>query len=479
YWCAFKDEKLIKKKPGFFDTNWLHEYKTVEKENKESFFTPDSFITYGQVGPDLFMINWPKCGNDYSIGIERVFSKDPKEKQRFYEEARTYSLWFAKYIQDTLKDTPGGEKFGLAAEVFAPGEKNANIPGFAYIPYNREVRRVEGFETLTENELLPKLKEGEMARYLPESIAIGNYANDHHYFEMAKPGSEKYFKLAPKSIKWGGRYTGTPFSIPYKVLLPVKIDGLIVAEKSWSVSHIANGSTRLQPVCMSVGQAAGSAAAIAAKKDILPFNVSVKELQATLLNDPISPPALVSLYDVKPDNTYRAAIQRLILAGVIDFPKDGNFRPKELIEKTDLEAWLSKAKLTQEDFAEVALNELTRDKAAFLIESKANTFKVLPVDEDTSQKLPAYRAQKYCAKLKKIGDGESFKAEWIKDEKGKGITRVTPFTSGPANTAGLVTLDPEVYKSFQTVLDKEAKDFCFKGIYNHSGAWVLVTEFLP
>lgn len=469
FWCAFKDENIHKKASGRSSKNWRFEYKEAEKY--QSFFTNETFLTYGQVGPDLFMMNWPKCGNDYSLGIERLFSKKPEDKQRFYKEARTYSLWFAKYIQDTL-----GERFGLADEVFTASEDNNQIPGFAYIPYNREVRRLEGLETLTENEILPKLKEGEKARYLPESIAIGNYANDHHYFEMAKPSSSKFFKLAPKSIKWGGRYTGTPFSIPYKVLLPVKVDGLIVAEKSWSVSHIANGSTRLQPVCMLVGQAAGSAASIAAKKNILPFNVSVKELQAVLLNDPVSPPTLIPLYDLKPDNPYRAAIQRLILSGVIDFPKDGNFHPKEVIQPKELDIWLLKAKLTKEDLGNIDFSSLQRDHAAFLIESKANTFSVLPINADNKQQLPDYKVQKYCAKLKKTGDGENFKAEWIKDQYGKSITRITPFASGPANTAGLVTLDPEVYKFFQEQLASEAQDFCFMGVYNPSGAWLLVTK---
>jgi hypothetical protein len=51
----------------------------------------------------------------------------------------------------------------------------------------------------------------------------------------------------------GGRWTGTPFTIPYRCLTPKSTDGLLVCEKNISVSHITNGATRLQPVVMGIG----------------------------------------------------------------------------------------------------------------------------------------------------------------------------------------------------------------------------------
>ena len=93
------------------------------------------------------------------------------------------------------------------------------------------------------------------------SIAIGTYANDHHY-----PGED--WPLAPKSVHWGGRWTGTPFCIPFNALITDAFSNLIVAEKGFSVSHIANGATRLQPLILNIGQAAGLAAAMAAQRAI-------------------------------------------------------------------------------------------------------------------------------------------------------------------------------------------------------------------
>lgn len=479
YWCAFENKKLIKNKDFFYNLlnpSWAYTYKKAEKYTR--FFTPESFITYGQVSPELFMINWPKCGNDYSLGIERAFSENAKEREEFYQEARVYSLWFAKYIQDTL-----GQRFGLAEEVFPSRKANNQIGGFAYIPYNREARRLEGFETLAENDILPKLSEEEFAVYSPESIAIGNYANDHHYYEMADPKSEKYFKLAPKSLQWGGRYTGTPFSIPYGALLPVKDNGLIVAEKSWSVSHIANGSSRLQPVCLLIGQAAGAAASLAAQKNIQPFDLNIKDLQASLLNDSKAPPTLIPFFDLQPDEPYRAAIQRLVLANIIEFPKDGHFKPHQKISQSEFETWAQKAGLTI-DKIDILFPEgkfppsLTRAEAAQFIETSTKSFSQMPSSSRSGQSIANYPAETYCANLKIGGNSKSFKLENLKTKSGQPIMRKTPFSVNKANTAGAITFDPEVYEFFLKNASKEPKPVCFRAAYNHSGAWMLVLEIL-
>jgi hypothetical protein len=287
---------------------------------------------------------------------------------------------------------------------------------------------------------------------------------------MAKPGSLKYFKLAPKSIQWGGRYTGTPFSIPYGVMLPETVDGLLVAEKSWSVSHIANGSSRLQPVCMLMGQAAGAAAALSAQKNISPFDLPVKELQATLLNDPKAPPTLIPLFDVKSNEPYRAAIQRLIIVGIIPFPKDGNFQPAQKITEEDLQKWSSKAGVQLPNN-----KEYTRAEAAQLIEAEANTLKTIPVSAQSGQSIADFPVQEYCGTLKQGGNAKSFKLEWIKTKDGKPVIRQTPFNANQANTAGAITADPEVYEYMLKNASLNPK-ICFMAAYNNSGAWMLITK---
>ena len=75
------------------------------------------------------------------------------------------------------------------------------------MPYWREGRRLMGRTTVTEGDLLP-ISTGARRGPLPidaqgrcTSIAVGTYANDHHY-----PGED--WPLAPKSVRWGGRWSG-------------------------------------------------------------------------------------------------------------------------------------------------------------------------------------------------------------------------------------------------------------------------------
>ncbi|MBV6628107.1 MAG: FAD-dependent oxidoreductase [Rivularia sp. (in: Bacteria)] len=244
----------------------------------------EKFLNYGNLGNSLFMINWPNCGNDYGEGLTRLVESE-QAKSEFLHECRNYSQNFAHFIQSSL-----GRRYGLAENVF-PQIKNSS-GAFAFHPYYRESRRLVGLTTVKEQDILPVAHKN-AAPLHPDSIAIGNYPNDHHY-----PGVK--FELQPKSIRWGGRITGTPFTIPYSCLVPANTDGLLVCEKNISVSHIANGATRLQPVVMNIAQAAGMAAAICIELNTQPRNLPVRALQLALLNDARSP--IVPLFNSLPSH---------------------------------------------------------------------------------------------------------------------------------------------------------------------------------
>ncbi|MFQ4146325.1 FAD-dependent oxidoreductase [Chlorogloeopsis sp. ULAP02] len=244
----------------------------------------ETFLNYGRLPGGLFMINWPICGNDYAEGVARLIESEMARRE-FETECFYHSQNFAFYIQSQL-----GRRFGLANDVF-PKILN-QIGAFALHPYYRESRRLVGLTTVTEQDILP-MTGARVAALKEDAIAIGNYANDHHY-----PGVK--FELQPKSIRWGGRWTGTPFTIPYGCLIPANTDGLLVCEKNISVSHIANGATRLQPVVMGIGQAAGMAAAICVELSCQPRDLPIRDLQQALLRSQRSPAAIVPLLNLSP-----------------------------------------------------------------------------------------------------------------------------------------------------------------------------------
>ncbi|MCK4306501.1 MAG: FAD-dependent oxidoreductase, partial [Candidatus Eisenbacteria sp.] len=73
------------------------------------------------------------------------------------------------------------------------------------------------------------------------------------------------------------------YQIPYRCLIPKKIDNLLVAGRCISTTREANGSTRVMPICMALGQAAGTAAALAVRHKVSPRNLDISILQKRLL----------------------------------------------------------------------------------------------------------------------------------------------------------------------------------------------------
>jgi len=281
----------------------------------------EAFLNYGRLPGDRFMINWPQQGNDYGENLDRLLASDAK-RQAFFQEARDYSQHFAHFIQQEL-----GDRYGLATDTF-PAEPNSIGGGaFALHPYFRESRRVVGVSTVREADLLP-LPNAPVAP-LPlqpdgtvEAIAIGNYPNDHHYPGHSVP-------LQSRSLHWGGRWTGVPFALPYSCLIPQNIDGLLVCEKNISVSHIANGTTRLQPTVMGIGQAAGMAAALCVEQRCQPRSLPVRMVQDALLRDAIAPAAIIpSLHNEPTSPTWRTWQEE-----ILNHPENYSTQPEAMTKK--------------------------------------------------------------------------------------------------------------------------------------------------
>jgi hypothetical protein len=81
--------------------------------------------------------------------------------------------------------------------------------------------------------------------------------------------------------------------IPYRVVVPAKVDGLLAAGRSFSSDMYANNAGNLIPHCIVIGQAAGTAAAMAIKQNISPRKVNIKELQKTLVKQGAALPGII------------------------------------------------------------------------------------------------------------------------------------------------------------------------------------------
>ena len=248
-------------------------------------FGLEKTVTYGRLPGGLVMVNWPLKGNDWHNGLGRAISADTQEREDLAHEMQRHSKDFLAALSECSGGWIGpGNAF--------PGED----PSLALMPYWRESRRLIGRTTVTERDLLP-ISTGALRGPIPidakgrcTSIAVGTYANDHHY-----PGED--WPLAPKSVRWGGRWSGTPFCIPFDALICDSVANLVMAEKGVSVSHMANGATRLQPLILNLGQVAGLAAALAVRQGCAIGDLAVDEIQSALIEEPQAPAAVLPIWD--------------------------------------------------------------------------------------------------------------------------------------------------------------------------------------
>ena len=268
-------------------------------QHADQAFGLERTITYGRLPGGLVMLNWPLDGNDWHRGLARCIDPSVQQRERLQQEMQRHSLHFLHELQ---RCSEGWVQTGAAFP--------SATPQLALMPYWREGRRLQGRAVVTERDLLPETADARRGPLHPDSIAVGTYANDHHY-----PGPD--WPLAPKSCRWGGRWTGTPFCIPYQTLLSDKVSNLLAAEKCFSVSHMANGATRLQPLILNIGQAAGLAASLAVRRGVDPGVIPAQHIQQRLIDDPIAPAAVLPIWDWPawhPD--WRSAQQRPMTSSV-------------------------------------------------------------------------------------------------------------------------------------------------------------------
>ena len=80
-------------------------------------------------------------------------------------------------------------------------------------------------------------------------------------------------------------YCKDSYHIPYRVLVPQTIKGLLVAGRCSSMDHGAMAATRVMSTVMAMGEAAGVAARVALEDGVLPSQVDIKRVQQQLIEN--------------------------------------------------------------------------------------------------------------------------------------------------------------------------------------------------
>ena len=139
------------------------------------------------------------------------------------------------------------------------------------LPGRRESWRFEGDHILSQTEI-------EEGGNFDDVIAHGGWSlGEHHPRAFFNKDAPSFYYEAP-----------SPYGIPYRSLYSRNIDNLLFAGRQISESHIAQNSTRVMGTTSVLGQAAGTAAALAIRYDVTPRELGqlhIRELQKILLDD--------------------------------------------------------------------------------------------------------------------------------------------------------------------------------------------------
>ena len=244
-------------------------------------------LNYGKLPNQKYMINWPNRGNDIYLNVVEM---DEANRQIELVKAKEQTLRFIYFIQHQL----GFKNLGLADDEFPTYDK---LP---LIPYHRESRRVKGLVRFDVRHIA-KPFDAPSPLYRT-GIAVGDYPIDHHHKKNIK---------APQHLDF---YPVPSFNIPLGSLIPQRVSGLIIAEKSISVSNVVNGTTRLQAIALLIGQAAGTLAALSVQQNLDAQEVPVRKVQLGLLN---SNAYIMPYYDVSLSHNHFVAAQKIGATGIL------------------------------------------------------------------------------------------------------------------------------------------------------------------
>jgi hypothetical protein len=146
-----------------------------------------------------------------------------------------------------------------------PGFENSKILSIGPNIGVRESRKIRGVYTLTGDDIVS-------SAMFDDAVAMAGYSIDIHPVDG--------ISLERRKLKPGSWY-----SVPYRCLITNEIGNLLAAGRCISVTHEALGTVRVTPLVMALGQAAGTAAALAARQGGGVREIDRGRLRETLLKD--------------------------------------------------------------------------------------------------------------------------------------------------------------------------------------------------
>lgn len=277
---------------GGLTSVWCSSSGGVYKNHRPAL--PNDKYDVNDVSRGLARLSLPNDSNGWPNGsaVERaaIFQKHVR-----HNIGLLYFLQNDREVPDAIRRD--AKQFGWAKDEFAA---HNHVPEQLYV---REARRMQGVHVYSQQDTAPAFNDARSV-FHDDSIAVGDYSHNCHGTGHLGP-------------LFGGKHTGefyaqsAPYQIPYGVLIPKKVDNVIVPV-ACSSTHVGFCALRLEPIWISLGQAAGLAATMAID-DLVPVQyVEIKPLQRRLHQQGS---ATIYVGDVPPSHADFQAVQWLGQSG--------------------------------------------------------------------------------------------------------------------------------------------------------------------
>ena len=234
-------------------------FYTKQTDNPVEYHAPDFAIK--NIEHKIIRINNSEYFNVEQHGCKYWWIEYGGRLDTVYDtEKIKYELWRVVYgIWDYIKNSG---KY--------PQTSNQTLEWVGIIPGKRESRRFCGYYTLTQNDII-------LQNTHYDAVAFGGWSIDLH------PADGVYSSLRACN-QWHSKGI---YQIPYRCYLSKDIDNLLIGGRIISVSHVANGSTRVMCTCAYGGEVIGLSAAMCTKNNVLPAafmdKEKIKQLQRSLI----------------------------------------------------------------------------------------------------------------------------------------------------------------------------------------------------
>jgi glycine/D-amino acid oxidase-like deaminating enzyme len=190
----------------------------------------------------------PGCASTVAVRIADINPLDSRQLTAAEIEGRRQAFAYEAFVRDCV-----------------PGYENARIVGLSVGLGIRETRRVYGEYRLTREDCMT------VRRFADRVLLCGAPIEDHR---AGKDGQEE--------TAWAYVPEHGAYDVPYRTLVPKGRDEVWVAGRCFSATHDAHASCRSMGQTMSMGQAAGTAAAMSLSRDCGARDIPVDELQRRL-----------------------------------------------------------------------------------------------------------------------------------------------------------------------------------------------------